>query len=117
MVLDFTRDLLANFWTSFRANFGGAPPDNPVFRRAFPMRVFLFPMFLVANVLFIAYRASFTSTLSDRRLELPFNSLEGFLESDYDLSAISYGEGMKGTLFVNEPVNSSLGRLVEVRTK
>ena len=48
---------------------------------------------------------------------MPFNSLEGFLESDYDLSAISYGEGMKGTLFVNEPVNSSLGRLVEVKTK
>ncbi len=75
-------DLANIYWISFRSNLGGQPPPIPGDKRL-PLRVTLFAIFLVANVVFMCYRASLTSELSNRKSKMPFITLEQLLASDF----------------------------------
>ena len=71
---------MKNLWVAFTANFGGKPScvQNNVTHR-----IVLFDCLLVGSIIWMAYRASFTSELSVIKLKLPFNNLESLLKSDY----------------------------------
>ena len=75
------RGYLKNLWTAFKANFGGKP--TLIHTNVATYRIVVFLCLLTGVVVWIAYRAEFTSVLSIKKLNLPFNSLEGLLESDY----------------------------------
>ena len=73
-------DYVGNFWIALKANFGGKPSSNP---RNTTHRITLFVCLLSGSVIWIAYRASFTSELSDVKLNLPFKDPETLLISNY----------------------------------
>ncbi len=75
-------DLAYMYWVSFRSNLGGPPPPIPGDKKT-PLRVALFSIFFVANIVFMCYRASLTSELSTRQPKMPFITLEDLLGSDY----------------------------------
>ena len=73
-------DYLENLWVALKANVGGKPnriQKNTVYQ------ILLFNCLLVGSVIWMAYRASFTSELSVRKLKLPFYDLESLFKSDY----------------------------------
>ncbi len=51
----FCGDLIFTYWVAFMSNFGGRPPKNRAYRLP-SLRTLIFVIFLVANVIFIAYR-------------------------------------------------------------
>ena len=70
----------ANLWVALKANAGGKPTKsqkNTIFR------IVLFDCLLVGSVIWMAYRASFTSELSVTKLKLPFNDLESLSKTGY----------------------------------
>ena len=69
-----------NLWIALKSNVGGKP--NNILKYA-TYQILLFTCLLVGSVVWMAYRASFTSELSVRRLKYPFNDLESLLKSDY----------------------------------
>ena len=69
-----------NLWIALKSNVGGKP--NNILKHS-TYQILLFTCLLVGSVVWMAYRASFTSELSVRKLKLPFNNLEGVLKSDY----------------------------------
>ena len=71
---------LKNLWVAVKANFGGKPNK---LQKNTSYQILLFDCLLVGSVIWMAYRASFTSELSIRKLKLPFNDLESLLKSDY----------------------------------
>ncbi len=78
-------DLFINVYVMFVSNFGldmskGGLRDYGI---GFSIRALLLSVFITGNVIFMGYRASLTSELSVRRLELPFSDPPGFLESDF----------------------------------
>ena len=69
-----------NLWVALKANAGGKPSKlqkNTIYR------IVLFDCLLVGSVIWMAYRASFTSELSVTKLKLPFNDLESLSKTDY----------------------------------
>ena len=73
-------EYLKNLWIAVKANAGGKPSKiekNTVYQ------IVLFHCLLVGSVIWMAYRASFTSELSVRKLKLPFNDLESLSKSNY----------------------------------
>ena len=69
-----------NLWIAMKANAGGRPcfvHKNPVFQMV------LFVCLLAGVIIWIVYRASFTSELSVIKLNLPFNDLESLSKSDF----------------------------------
>ena len=71
---------LKNFWIALKANAGGKPssiPKNNVYQ------IILFVSLLAGTIVWIVYRASFTSELSVVKMKLPFNDLETLSQSDY----------------------------------
>ena len=69
-----------NLWIAMKANAGGRPwfvHKNAAFQMV------LFVCLLVGAMIWIAYRASFTSELSVIKLNLPFNDLESLSKSDF----------------------------------
>ena len=75
-------DLIYLYWIAFRSNLGGPPPPIEGDQKA-PLRVTLFSIFFVANIVFMCYRASLTSELSTRKPKMPFITLNDLLISDY----------------------------------
>ena len=73
-------DFFTNLWIALKANIGGKPSEILKYST---YQILLFTCLLVGSVLWMAYRASFTSELSVRRLKYPFNDLESLLKSDY----------------------------------
>ena len=69
-----------NLWIALKSNVGGKP--NNILKHT-TYQILLFTCLLVGSLVWMAYRASFTSELSVRKLKLPFNNLEGVLKSDY----------------------------------
>ena len=69
-----------NLWVALKSNAGGKP--NNILKQA-TYQILLFNCLLVGSIVWMAYRASFTSELAVRKLKLPFNNLEGVLKSDY----------------------------------
>ena len=52
-------------------------------------RIFVFLSCLTGSFLFMAYKASLTSKLAIKRMELPFRNMQELLDSDYDLPGYS----------------------------
>ena len=71
---------LRNFWVAFKANAGGKPSST---KKNTSYKIVLFDCLLVGSVVWMAYRASFTSELSVKKLKLPFNDLQSLSETDY----------------------------------
>ena len=69
-----------NLWVALKANAGGKPSKS---QKNTIHRIVLFDCLLVGSVIWMAYRASFTSELSVTKLKLPFNDLESLSETDY----------------------------------
>ena len=73
-------DYLTNLWVAIKANAGGKPSK---LQKNTVHKIVLFDCLLVGSVIWIAYRASFTSELSVTKLKLPFNDLESLSKTDY----------------------------------
>ena len=69
-----------NLWVALKANAGGKPSK---LQKNSAHRIVLFDCLLVGSVIWMAYRASFTSELSVTKLKLPFNDLESLSKTDY----------------------------------
>ena len=69
-----------NLWIAVKANAGGKPSK---IEKNTTYQIVLFHCLLVGSVIWMAYRASFTSELSVRKLKLPFNDLESLSKSNY----------------------------------
>ena len=76
----FVNHYLTNLWVAFKANAGGKP--NSI-KKIASYKIVLFDCLLVGSVVWMAYRASFTSELSIVKLKLPFNDLESLLRTDF----------------------------------
>ncbi len=81
-MIGFAGDLINIYWIAFRSNLGGQPPAMRG-DKVFSFRAMLFAIFFVANIVFMCYRASLTSELSNRKVRMPFYDLEGVLHSDF----------------------------------
>ena len=73
-------DYLANLWVAIKANAGGKPSK---LQKNTVHKIVLFDCLLVGSVIWMAYRASFTSELSVTKLKLPFNDLESLSKTGY----------------------------------
>ena len=73
-------NFLTNLWIALKANAGGKPSK---LQKNTVHQIVLFDCLLVGSVIWMAYRASFTSELSVRKLKLPFNDLESLSKTDY----------------------------------
>jgi hypothetical protein len=71
---------LTNLWVAIKANAGGKPSK---LQKNTVHRIVLFDCLLVGSVIWMAYRASFTSELSVKKLKLPFNDLESLSKTNY----------------------------------
>ena len=69
-----------NLWIAVKANAGGKPSK---IEKNFTYQIVLFHCLLVGSVIWMAYRASFTSELSVRKLKFPFNDLESLSKTNY----------------------------------
>ena len=77
----FTKmNFLTNLWVAIKANAGGKPSK---LQKNTVHRIVLFDCLLVGSVIWMAYRASFTSELSVKKLKLPFNDLESLSKTGY----------------------------------
>ena len=70
-----------NLWIAMKANAGGRPCF--VHHKNSTFQMVLFVCLLAGAMIWIAYRASFTSELSVIKLNLPFNDLESLSKSDF----------------------------------
>ena len=75
-----TMNFLTNLWVAIKANAGGKPSK---LQKNMVHRIVLFDCLLVGSVIWMAYRASFTSELSVKKLKLPFNDLESLSKTGY----------------------------------
>ena len=73
-------DYLTNLWVAIKANAGGKPSK---LQKNTIHQIVLFDCLLVGSVIWMAYRASFTSELSVTKLILPFNDLESLSKTSY----------------------------------
>ena len=71
---------LTNLWVAIKANAGG---KSSKLQKNTIHRIVLFDCLLVGSVIWMAYRASFTSELSVKKLKLPFNDLESLSKTGY----------------------------------
>ena len=76
----FMNHYLTNLWVAFKANAGGKPSS---IKKTASYKIVLFDCLLVGSVVWMAYRASFTSELSVKKLKLPFNDLESLSKTSY----------------------------------
>ncbi len=79
------RRCLLDAWVVFASNFGVdmSKGGQRSYSGHFPLRVLLLSTFIVGSVTFIGYRASLTSELSVRTLEMPFAKMEDLVHSDF----------------------------------
>ena len=75
-----TMIFLTNLWVAIKANAGG---KSSKLQKNIIHRIVLFDCLLVGSVIWMAYRASFTSELSVKKLKLPFNDLESLSKTGY----------------------------------
>jgi hypothetical protein len=73
-------DYLTNLWVAIKAYAGGKPSK---LQKNTVHRIVLFDCLLVGSVIWMAYRASFTSELSVTKFKLPFNDLESLSKTGY----------------------------------
>jgi hypothetical protein len=77
------------------ANFGGNPVPSKL-DTIQSYRFVIFTSLLAGTVVWISYRASLTSELSEAKKKLPFNDLESLSNTDYRLTTFQVGSGMYG---------------------
>ena len=71
---------LRNLWISMKANAGGKPSS---IKKKESYRIVLFVCLFIGAIVWIAFRASFTSELAVTKLKLPFNDLESLYQSNF----------------------------------
>ena len=71
---------LTNLWITMKANAGGKPSS---IHKSTTYRIIMFECLLAGVIIWMAYRASFTSELSVIKLKLPFHDLVTFFKSDF----------------------------------
>ena len=71
---------LENFWVAIKANLGGKPSS---ILNVNSHKIIILFCLLGGSIVWMHYRASFTSHLSIAKFKLPFNDLESFSQSDY----------------------------------
>ena len=76
----FVIQYLEFFWVAIKANLGGKPSSKVNINS---YKTVLFFCLLGGSIVWMHYRASFTSHLSIAQFKLPFNDLESFSQSDY----------------------------------
>ena len=76
----FVLKYLENFWVAIKTNLGGKP--SSILNINSHTTVMFFSL-LGGSIVWMHYRASFTSHLSITKFKLPFNDLESFSQSDY----------------------------------
>jgi hypothetical protein len=76
----FVLKYLENFWVAIKANLGGKPSSRLNINSH---KTIIFFCLLGGSIVWMHYRASFTSHLSIAKFKLPFNDLESFSQSDY----------------------------------
>ena len=76
----FVIKYLESFWVAIKANLGGKPSSKV---NIDSYKTVLFFCLLGGSIVWMHYRASFTSHLSIAKFKLPFNDLESFSQSDY----------------------------------
>ena len=86
LVLNRKVDSIGIFWESFAVNFGGSFDDSQTKKKSYKMMLFL--TLLNGNVIWMCYQASLTVDLSISEPKLPFNNLEGLLNSDWNLFTV-----------------------------
>ena len=74
-------------WTSFATNFGGHFDTNETYRNSY--KVLLFTTLFCGNIIWMGYQASLTVDLSVPINKLPFDSLETFLQTDWNIYTAS----------------------------
>ena len=80
--LRILEDLFFYKWMVICSYFGKGPPKISSDERG-PFKILLFSIFLVSNVIWMSYRASLTSELSNRTHKKPFSNLEDLLQSEF----------------------------------
>ena len=68
-------------WISIKANAGGKPSS---IKKKESYRIVLFVCLFIGAIVWIAFRASFTSELSVTKMKLPFNDLESLYQSKFE---------------------------------
>ena len=86
LILNRKVNSIGIFWESFAANFGGSFDDTLTKKK--PYKMLLFLTLFNGNVIWMGYQASLTVDLSISEPKLPFNDLEGLLNSDWKLFTI-----------------------------
>ena len=71
---------IKNFWIALKANIGGKPDS---IQKSNAHRIVIFNCLLLGSIVWMYYRASFTSHLSIAIWKLPFNDLESLSNTDY----------------------------------
>ena len=74
---------LGALWISFASVFGITVIDAHQFKRNISKRMLLSLFFLMGNIMYYAYQAKLTSTLAVPIFNLPFQSPEELLKTDY----------------------------------
>lgn len=85
--IEILGDLIQDFWMLFCSYFGRKPPEaaESRIRQKTTSQILIFTIFLAGNIVFMSYKASLTSELSSRVKRIPFDSLEGLVETNYKL--------------------------------
>ena len=82
-VLTEVLETLGDLW-GYSMLYLGRRPNGRHFQCRTGLRALFFFVCFVGNVIFLTYRASLTSELATRTQKLPFDSLEGLINSDYE---------------------------------
>lgn len=85
----FRINLLEIIWETVAANFGGHFTHQDNFKKAY--KIVTFVTLFSGNFIWMAYQASLTVDLSSPSTKLPFNNLETFLDSGWNLHTLKKG--------------------------
>ena len=79
------KELAHNSWLLLSSYMGQLPKLSQEFYDMPGLKLFVFIIFFFGNIVFMSYRASLTSELSIRREKMPFNSVQGMYEANYNV--------------------------------
>ena len=87
LIMDKRINLIPILWETLMTNFGGNLTEYETRKSSYKMIMFV--TLLGGIVIWMGYQASLTVDLSVSEPKLPFNDLEGLLNSDWNLFTIN----------------------------
>eukprot|EP00094_Tigriopus_californicus_P003818 TCALIF_03674-PA protein Name:"Similar to GRIN2D Glutamate receptor ionotropic, NMDA 2D (Homo sapiens)" AED:0.45 eAED:0.49 QI:0/0/0/0.66/1/1/3/0/636 len=110
--LEILGELLQDFWMLFCSYFGRKPPEEGEsrIRQKTTSQILIFTIFLAGNIVFMSYKASLTSELSSRIKRIPFDSLEGLVETNYKVTT-NKGGGLMIDSFARAEEGTALNQI------